>query len=121
MCYESVDDCLAALKFIPDWFVSSKMNKNLFTALYADGNIIYFNENPCDVLFSCNEMCILNIDLNKINPDDNNYNEDDPDTIISFRLFACKAPKKELVEELMLMTCHPRRWWNFYMPEDDKK
>ena len=24
MCDEAVDDCLAALKFIPDWFVTSK-------------------------------------------------------------------------------------------------
>ena len=28
MCFEAVDDCLAALKFIPDWFVTSKMIKN---------------------------------------------------------------------------------------------
>ena len=27
MCVEAVDDCLAALKFIPDWFVTSKMIK----------------------------------------------------------------------------------------------
>ena len=27
MCDEAVDDCLAALKFIPDWFVASKMLK----------------------------------------------------------------------------------------------
>ena len=43
MCYEAVDDCLAAFRFIPDWFVTSKMIKNLFTALYADDNTIYFN------------------------------------------------------------------------------
>ena len=24
-CDEAVDDCLAALKYIPDWFVTSKM------------------------------------------------------------------------------------------------
>ena len=31
----SVDDSLAALKFIPDWFVTSEMIKKRFTALYA--------------------------------------------------------------------------------------
>ena len=31
---EAVDDSLAALKFIPDWFVRSKMIKKLFIALY---------------------------------------------------------------------------------------
>ena len=25
MCDEAVDDCLAELKFTPDWFVTSKM------------------------------------------------------------------------------------------------
>ena len=32
MCDEAADDSLAALKLIPDWFVSSKMIKRLFTA-----------------------------------------------------------------------------------------
>ena len=33
MCDEAVDDCLAALTFIPGWFVTGKMIKILFTAL----------------------------------------------------------------------------------------
>ena len=33
MCDEAVDHCLTVLKFIPDWFVTSKMIKKLFTAL----------------------------------------------------------------------------------------
>ena len=44
MCDEAVDDCLAALKFTPDWFVTSKMIKKLLTALYPNDNILYFNE-----------------------------------------------------------------------------
>ena len=36
MCDEAVDDSLATLKLIPDWFVRSKMIKKRFTALYAD-------------------------------------------------------------------------------------
>ena len=51
----------------------------LFTALYADENMLYFNED------SCNEMGILNIDLNNISLD-NNFDEDEPDTIILIRL-----------------------------------
>ena len=87
MCDEAVDDSLAALKLIPDWFVTSKMIKELFTALYADENILYFNEDSGNVLFSYNEMGILNIDLNNINLDDN-FDEDDHDTIILIRLLA---------------------------------
>ena len=78
MCDEVVDDSLAPLKLIPDWFVISEMIKNLYTTLYADDNMHYFNEDSGNVVFSCNEMRILNIDLNNINLD-NNFNEDDPD------------------------------------------
>ena len=38
MCDKGVDDSLAALKPTPDWFVTSKMIKELLTALYADEN-----------------------------------------------------------------------------------
>ena len=87
MCDEAVDDSLAALKLIPDWFVTSKMIKKLYTALNADENIFYFNEDSGNVVFSCNEVGILNIDLNNINLD-NNFDEDDPDTIILIRHLA---------------------------------
>ena len=87
MYEEAVDDSLAALKLIPDWFVTSKMTEKLFTALYADDNILYFNENSGNVLFSSNEMDILNIGNNNINLE-NNFDEDDPDTIILSRLLA---------------------------------
>ena len=52
MSVEDVDDSLAALKFIPDCFVTSKMIKKLFTALYADKNILYFNESSGDAVFN---------------------------------------------------------------------
>ena len=61
------------------------MNKKLFTALYADENVLYFKEDSSNVIFACNEMDILNIDLNSINLD-NNFDEDDPDTIILISL-----------------------------------
>ena len=42
MCDEAVDDSLATFRLIPDWFVTSKIIKELYTALYADENILYF-------------------------------------------------------------------------------
>ena len=63
------------------------MIKELFTALCADENILYFNEGYDNVVFSFNEMGILNIDLNNTNLD-NNIDEDDPDTIVRIRLLA---------------------------------
>ena len=50
MCDEVVDDSLASLNFIPDWFATSKMIKKLFIALYADQNILYFNEDSGNFL-----------------------------------------------------------------------
>ena len=116
ICDKAVDDCLVALEFVPDWFIRSKMIKILFTALYADENIFYFNEDSGHAIVDCNEMGILNIDLYNINLDDTNYDEDDPDTIILIRLLVWhikfekgKALKKELNEELMPVAWHPKR------------
>ena len=88
LCNKGVDDFLPALKFVPDWFITSKIIKNVLTALYADENKLNFNENSGDVVFSCNKMGILSIDLNNINLGDINYDEDDPETIIHIRLLA---------------------------------
>ena len=41
MSDEAVDDCLAALKFIPDWFVTSKMLEQLRDVLLAN-DVYYF-------------------------------------------------------------------------------
>ena len=92
------------------------MIKKLLTALYADENMLYFDEDSGNIVFSCNEMDILNINLNNINLD-NNSDENDPGTIIHVSLLACrpkfekhKALKKELDEELMLAAWYPNRW-----------
>ena len=38
MCDEAVDE--VALKLIPDWFVTRKMNEKIFNTLYADANTL---------------------------------------------------------------------------------
>ena len=81
MCDKTVDDSLVALK------LTSEMIKELFVGLYANENILYFNEGSNNVIFSCNEMSILNIDLNNINLD-SNFDKDDPDAIIITRILA---------------------------------
>ena len=50
MCDEAVDDSLAALKLIPDGFVTCKMIKKPYTTLYADG-LIFLNKDSGDVTF----------------------------------------------------------------------
>ena len=51
MCDEAVDDSVAALKLIPYWFVTSKMIKKLYTAFYPGENILYFNEDSCNIVY----------------------------------------------------------------------
>ena len=75
------------MKLIPDWLVTSRMIKNLFTDLHRDENILYFNEDSGNAVFSYNEIIMVNIDLNNINLD-NNFDEDDRDIIILIRLLA---------------------------------
>ena len=87
MCDEAVDDSLAALGLVPNWFVTIKMVIKLCTTLHADENIIYFNEDSSNVVFSCNKMGVLNIGLNNISLD-KKFDEDDSDIVILIRLFA---------------------------------
>ena len=47
------------------------MVKKFFTALYADKNILYFDEDSGNVVFNSNDMGILNIDLDNLNLDHN--------------------------------------------------
>ena len=42
MCDEAVDDSIAALKLIPNWFVTSKMIKKLYTSLYTDDGLLFW-------------------------------------------------------------------------------
>ena len=50
MCDESVDDWLAGLKFIPEWFVTSKMLQKFHDALNAN------DKDFSKVTFFANEM-----------------------------------------------------------------
>ena len=104
------------------------MIKKLFTGLHTDENELYFDEDFGNIVFHCNEIGILNIDLNCINLDDNNLDENDHITIIHVRLLAWhikfekrKALKKDIREELMPVAWHPNRWWDWCMSEDEKK
>ena len=70
-------------------------------ALLANDDILFFNEDFAKVTFTASQRHILVVDLNKINLDNDNFDENDPDTIIHVRLLAwsgkfekCKALKK---------------------------
>ena len=86
MCDEAKDDCLAPLKFIPVWFVTSKMLEKFHDALNANDDTLFFDEDFSKVTFFANQVGILGVDLDKINLyDNNNFDEDYPETIIYVR------------------------------------
>ena len=65
MCKKAIDDCLAALKFIPDWFVTSKMFEKLVNAIHTNDDILFYNEGFDKVTFIANQGHILAVDLDK--------------------------------------------------------
>ena len=93
------------------------MLEKFHDALNANEDILFSDEDFSKVTFFANQMVILGLDLGKINPDeDNNFDKDDPETIIYVRLLAWrnkfekrKALKKDLNKELMPVAWHPTR------------
>ena len=72
LCDETVDGCLAVLKFIPDWFVTSKILEKFHDPLLANDDNIFFDKDFGKVTFFANEIGILGIDFDKVNVDDDN-------------------------------------------------
>ena len=102
------------------------MIKKLYNALFADDDILFFDEDSGNVTFASDEMDILSVNLNNINFDDSSFYEDEP--FIHFRLLAwqnklkkCKAFKKEISKELVLVAWYPTSWWDWSIPKDEKK
>ena len=86
------------------------MIKKLFTALYADGNLLYFDEGSGDAIFSYNGILIILILIILLRKK----------ILILFFLsdFLAwyinfekrKKLKKELSKELILTLWHPNKW-----------
>ena len=78
LCDGAVQDCLIVLKFIPDWFVTSKMIEKFHDIFLANDDILFFNEDFSkfgEIYFNLvklfgGEMGILSVDLDKINHDE---------------------------------------------------
>ena len=93
------------------------MLEKFHDALNANDDILFFDEDFSEVTFCVNEMSILGVDHDKVNlDDDNNFDEDDTDTIIHVKLLAWgnKFKKRKSLEEntskkIMLITWHPKR------------
>ena len=62
-----------------------QMIKKFLDTLYANENILYFDEDSGKVVFHCDKMSIRDIDFNNL---DNDFDEDNPGAIIHVRLLA---------------------------------
>ena len=58
------------------------MSKSLVDALFSNDDILFFDEDSNSVTSFGGEIGILSVDLDRINLDDVNFHEDDPETII---------------------------------------
>ena len=88
MCDKAVDAFLSPLKFVPDWFFTSKMIKKFDDDLFSNDDIIFVNEDPNNVALFTDEIGFVGVDLNKMNLDDVNFDENDPETITPARCMA---------------------------------
>ena len=81
---KAADTCLLALKFISDWFVTNKIFEKLDNVIFSD-DYKDLDDVDSDIVTSFSDgMSLVIIDLNNINLDDDNFDEDDPETIILF-------------------------------------
>ena len=96
MCDEAVKDCLTAFTFVPDWCFTSKMLEKLDNALRANDDILFYDEDFEKVIIIACQRHILAADIDQINLDnDNNFEENNPDTIFHVRLLTwCSKFKK---------------------------
>ena len=85
---KAVDVFSPTVEFVPDWFVTRKMIKNLNDDLLSNDDIIFSNEDSNSVTLLSDETGCLSVDRNNINLDDVNFDEEDPETIIHDRLLA---------------------------------
>ena len=93
------------------------MLEKLVNALHANNDILFYNEDFNKVTFITCQRHILAAALDKIKLDnDNNFYEDNPDTIIHVRLLPWhsnfkkrKALKKKISEELMPIARYSKR------------
>ena len=96
MCDKAVDGFLSVLKFVPDWYITSKMIKKFHSTLFLDDDILFFDEESVNVTFFSDDIGILSVDLNSVNLDNANFDVDDPEMIIHVKLMAwCNRLKQQ--------------------------
>ena len=109
MCERTVKDEPEALEFVPDHF---KMQKMCDKVVKDDS---YSLQLVPDWFVTHQKV--------KIWHDDDDDDDDDDDEFIQWYsgYQKHKAQKAKVKEELMPIAWHPSRWWDWCIPEDEKK
>ena len=107
MCERVVKDKPETLEFVPDRFKTQKM---------CDKAV---GEGPCALEF-VPDWFVTHQQVKTWHDDD--YYDDDYEIIEWYNGYQkCKAQKAEIKEELLQASRHPSRWWDWCVPEDEKK
>ena len=94
MCYEVVDVWCQYKHFLPDWFVTNKMLKELDNAAFCSNDMVFVDADSNFVTFFRDVIDLNSINIDNMNLHDDNFDENDPKTIIYSRLMAwCKRYK----------------------------
>ena len=89
MCDKAVNVCLPALKFVSNWFVPNKMLKKSDNVIFSNDDMSLDDIDSNIVTFFSDSIGLNTIDLNNVILDDDNFDGDNPETIIHVRLMAC--------------------------------
>ena len=103
MCNEAVQSYPWTLEHVPDQYKTQEMCNE---AVQREPEVL---EHVLDWFVTLQKMW---------------YEEfDDDDELITWRdaYMKCKAQKAKIKEELMPVAWHPDQWWNWCVPEDEKK
>ena len=70
--------------------------KDFYDVVILNDDIVFFNKDSGNVTFSSNEMGILSVNPNNFKPDDDNFNEVDPETLIQIIAWCNKYKRSKV-------------------------
>ena len=89
ICDKVVDALLATLKFVSNYTVTNEILETLNNTVFSNDDIVFADADYDFAKFFSDDMGLNAINLNNIILEDDNFDEDDPETIIHVRLMAC--------------------------------
>ena len=134
MCERTIEEDSYNLKFVPDHFKTQKMcddavRDGLYSLQYVSDH--FKTQEMCDKAVKDGPYSLQYVpdwfvtqQQIKIWRDDNEYwDNDDEDKFFEWYdgYKKRKAQKAQIKKELMPITWHPSRWWDWCMSEDEKK